>query len=44
MEASLPLSGQPFTVGCLRLTAIRGDEKVRLVGQSAPDMKGVERP
>ena len=35
---------KPFTVGCLGLTAIRRDEKVRLVEESAPDVKGVERP
>ena len=35
---------EPFTVGCLGLTAIRGDEKVRLIDECAPDMKGIERP
>ena len=29
---------KPFPVGCLGLTAIRGDEKVRLVDESTPDM------
>lgn len=33
-----------LTVGSLGLTAIRGDEKVRLIDESAPDVKGVERP
>ena len=35
---------QPFTAGCLGLPAICRDEKVRLVDESAPDMKSVERP
>jgi hypothetical protein len=35
---------KPFTVGGLGLTAIRRDEKVRLVDESAPDVKSVERP
>jgi len=36
--------GKSFTFGCLGLTAIRRDEKVRLVGESAPGVEGVERP
>lgn len=35
---------KPFTVGCLGLAAIRRNEKVRLVEESAPDVNGVERP
>lgn len=35
---------KPFTIGCLSLTAIRRDEKVRLVDESAPNVKSVERP
>ncbi|MEA2694945.1 MAG: hypothetical protein QOJ16_4332 [Acidobacteriota bacterium] len=34
---------KPFTAGCLSLTAIRGNEKVRLVNESAPDVQGIER-
>jgi hypothetical protein len=36
--------GKPFTAGCLDLTAIRGDEQVRLVYESAADVKSIERP
>jgi hypothetical protein len=35
---------KPFTLGGLGLAAIRRDEKVRLVDQSAPNVEGVEGP
>lgn len=35
---------QPLPVGSLGLTAIRRDEEIRLVDESAADVKGVERP
>ncbi len=35
---------EPFTISCLGLSAIRGDEKVRLIDESASNMEGIERP
>jgi len=35
---------KPFTVRCLSLTAICGDEEIRLVHESTPNVKSIERP
>ncbi len=35
---------ESFALGCFDLPAIRRNEKVRLIGESAPDVKSIERP